>query len=145
VDVPDYWTDVNGGQWEYNGQIIGVAISAAPSLADFNAYYNAEGMFFGSSDTFATLGGYVEFLDFYTSIYRSDCRLIQRADYNDGIYRGKVDLYEDCGGRGGYDAYVLSAVDIVDPTAQIIVIMVQTLPNDTYTWDQIWQTFFVLD
>jgi len=145
VDIPDYWTDVNGGEWEYDNEIIGVAISAAPNLDDFNAYFDVEGMFFGASDTFATIGGYVQFLDYYTDIYRGDCDLVERADYNDGVYRGKVDIYDNCGGRGGYDTYVLSAVDIVDPTAMIIVLMIQVMPGDTFTVDQIYNTFFVLD
>jgi len=143
VDVPDYWLDINGGEWEYDGDIIGVAISAAPSLADFNDYYNAEGVFYGASDTFARYGGYVEFLDYYTSIY-SDCALVGRFDYNDGVYRGKYDQYENCGGSGGYDAYVLSAVDIEDQFSMIILVMIQVMPGDTWTVDQIWNTFWVL-
>ncbi|OGO12931.1 MAG: hypothetical protein A2Y53_05030 [Chloroflexi bacterium RBG_16_47_49] len=143
VDVPDYWTDVNGGSWTYDDQDIGVAISAAPSISDFLNYYNAEGVFFGASDTFAQIGGYVEFLDYYTDAYRGDCILEGRFDYNDGLYRGKYDSYNNCGGNGGYDAYVLSAVDIVDPTSKIILVEIQAYPNDTTTIEQIWGTFFV--
>ena len=145
VDVPDYWTDVNGGEWDFDGEVIGVAISAAPNLDDFNAYYEAEGVFFGASDTFATWGGYIEFLDYYTSIYSSDCDLVGRYDYEDALYRGKYDQYENCGGRGGYDSYVLSAVDRVDQFAMIILVLIQTIPGDYYTVDQIWNTFIVLD
>ncbi len=145
VDVPDYWLEVNGGEWEYDGEIIGVAISAAPDLDDFNDYYEAEGVFFGASDTFASIGGYIEFLDWYTSIYSGSCDLIGRYDYNDGVYRGKYDMYEDCGGRGGYDTYVLSAVDIEDQFAMIVLVMIQVMPGDTATVQQIWNTFLVLD
>jgi len=145
VDVPDFWLDVNGGEWEYDGEIIGVAISAAPNLADFNDFYNAEGVFFGASDTFARYGGYVEFLDYYTDIYRNDCSLVGRVDYFDGVYRGKYDQYANCGGPGGYDAYVLSAVDNEDQFAMIVLVMIQVMPDDTWTVDQIWNTFWVLD
>jgi hypothetical protein len=143
VDVPDYWTDINGSTWAFNDQEIGVAISAAPDIAAFQDYYDAEGMFFGASDTFARIGGYVEFLDYYTDIYRGDCTLVGRFDYNDGVYRGKYDQYSNCGGTGGYDAYVLCAVDIVDPTSKIILVEIQVTPGDTYTIEQIWGTFFV--
>jgi len=143
VDVPDYWTDFNGSPWTFNDQDIGVAITAAPSLSDFYDYYNAEGVFFGASDTFAQIGGYIEFLDYYTDTYRGDCTLEGRFDYNDGLYRGKYDFYSNCGGASGYDAYVLSAVDIVEPTSKIILVEIQVYPGDTATVEQIMGTFYV--
>jgi serine protease Do len=143
VDVPDTWTEVNGSTWTFDDQDIGVAISAAPSLSDFDSYYDAEGVFFGASDTFAQIGGYVEFLDYYTGAYSGDCKLDGRFEYNDGLYRGKYDQYSNCGGTGGYDAYVLSAVDINNPTSKVIVIMVQTQPGDTDTVNQIMMSFYV--
>ena len=101
-------------------------------------------MFFGASDTFAQIGGYVQFLDFYTiDSYKVDCRFEGRYDYNDTVYRGKYDFYSNCGGAGGYDAYILSAVDIADPTSKIILIEVQVVPGDTTTVEQIWNTFYV--
>lgn len=143
ADVPDYWTDFNGSAWTYEGTEIGVAISAAPSLSDFSDYYNAEGVFFGASDTFAQIGGYIEFLDYYTDAYRGDCDYAGRTDYDDGVYRGKYDSYSNCGGAGGYDAYVLSAVDKVDQFSKIILIEVQIYPGDTAVVEQIWSTFYV--
>jgi serine protease Do len=143
VDVPDYWTDVNGSTWTFNDEDIGVALSAAPNLSDFNDYFDAEGMFFGASDKFAQIGGYVEFLDYYTGAYSGDCSLDGRYDYNDGVYRGKYDQYTNCGGAGGYDAYVLSAVDIENPTSKIILIEVQLYPGDTTTINQISSTFYI--
>src|SRR4030043_925717 len=93
VDIIDYWTDFYGGAWTFEGEEIGVAISAAPNLSDFHDYSNAEGLVFGASDTFAKWGGYVEFLDYYTSTYSGDCTLVGRYDYNDGLYEGKYDEY----------------------------------------------------
>ncbi len=144
VDIPDTWNDMNGSSWTFDGQDIGVALSAAPNLSDFESYYNAEGLFLGASDKFAQIGGYVEFLDYYTEAYKSDCTLDGRFDYNDGLYRGKYDQYRDCGGTGGYDAYVLAAVDINNPTSKIILIEVQTLPDDVDTVNQIMKSFYVL-
>lgn len=143
VDVPDTWVDVVAGTWTFNDQDIGVAIKAAPSLDDFDNYFDAEGVFFGASGTFAQYGGYVEFLDYYTTDYSGDCTLDGRFDYNDGLYRGKYDQYRDCGGTGGYDAYVLSAVDIANPTSKIIVIEVQTLPDGVDTVNKIMASFYV--
>ncbi|MGE5123754.1 MAG: S1C family serine protease, partial [Acidobacteriaceae bacterium] len=145
VDVPNYWTDVNGTSWIFgeDDEEIGVAISAAPSLSDFSDYYNAEGIFFGASDTFAKWGGYVEFLDYYTGAYSEDCTLVGRYNYEDAYYRGKYDRYINCGGSGGYEAFVLSAVDIVDPTSKIILIEAQIYPDDVDTINQIFDTFYV--
>jgi serine protease Do len=143
VDVPDYWTDVNGTSWNFNGTDIGVAVSAAPSLADYENYYDAEGMFFGASETFAQIGGYVQFLDYYGENYINDCVLVGRYDYNDGVYRGKYDQYTKCGGQTDYDTYLLSAVDIVDPTSKIILVEVTVLSSDTDIVEQIWNTFYV--
>jgi len=143
VDVPDYWTDVNGSTWTYNGRDIGVAISAAPSLSDFQNYFDAEGMFFGASGTFAQIIGHIELLDFYTTAYRGSCHYIGRYNYDDGVYRGKYDQYSECGGAGGYDAYVLGARDIVNPSTKLILVEIQVYPNDTAIRDQIWGTFYV--
>ena len=145
TDVPIDWVDFNGGQWTFGGEVIGVAISAAPSLSDFNAYYDAPGMFFGASDTFAQIGGYVQFLDYFNDTYSDGCKLEGRYDYNDGIYRGKFDAYYNCGGTGGYDTYILSAVPIDNPTSAIILIIIQVPKGETDTVDAIWNTFFVGD
>jgi hypothetical protein len=143
VDVPDYWTDVNGATWIYNGQEIGVAISAAPDLTDFQNYFDAEGVFFGASGTFAQIIGHIELLDYYTMAYRGNCDYVGRYDYEDGVYRGKYDQYQNCGGQGGYDAYVLGARDIQDPSTKLILVEIQVFPNDTDTVEQIWGTFYV--
>jgi serine protease Do len=143
VDVPDYWTDVNGSSWNFQDQEIGVAVAAAPSLSDYDQYYNVEGMYFGASGTFAKWGGYVEFLDAYAAPYQKDCTLVGRYDYNDGVYRGKYDQYTNCSGTSGYDTYLLSAVDIVDPTSKIILVEVSVKSADTAIVEQIWNTFYV--
>jgi serine protease Do len=143
VQVPGDWIDYNGGQWTYDDEVIGVAISAAPNLDDYNNYWDASGLFFGASDTFARYGGYVQFLDYYTSDYKSGCTFGGRNDYNDGLYKGKYDFYYNCGGPGGYDAYVLSAVDIQAPTSSIIILLVQVPKGDEDTIILIWDSFLV--
>jgi serine protease Do len=145
VEVPDYWTDYNGWEWVLDDEIIGAAITAAPSIDEFNNYWDAEGVFFGASDTFAEWGGYIQFLDIYSEDYVSGCDFVIRDDYDDGLYRGKYDEYEDCGGAGGFDTYVLAAVPIDDPSASIILVIVQVFGGDIDTVTQIWNTFLVLD
>jgi serine protease Do len=145
IDVPETWIDVNGSEWTYDDEVIGVAISAAPSLADFDAFADVPGVFFGASDTFAKWGGYVEFLDAYTQTYREICDFDGRYDYNDGLYRGKYDYYTDCGGAGGGDAFVLGAVPIEAPASAMIVIMSQLPAGEEATLDHMLSSFYLGD
>ncbi len=143
VDVPDRWKEVNGTSWTYDGENIGVAISAAPSLSDFENNYDSEGLFFGASPTLAQSRGYVEILDAYAAPYQKDCTWVDRYEYNDGVYWGKYDRYTDCGGTKGYDTYLLSAVDIVDQSSKIILVEISIKTEDAYIKDHIWGTFYV--
>jgi serine protease Do len=144
VEIPYYWVETNGGTWQYSGDEIGVAISAAPVLNDFYNYVEPEGIFFGASGTFAQWGGYVQFLDYYTGFYKDACKYGGRYDYDDGLYRGKYDYYYNCGGAGGTDSYVLTAVPISSPTSAIIVIYIQVPKGDTTIRDHIWNTFVIV-
>jgi serine protease Do len=145
VEIPPDWVDYEGGRWYFDNEAIGVKIQAAPSLFDFDSYWDASGLFFAASDTFAKWGGFIQFLDVLTEDYRPGCRLEGRYDYNDGYYRGKFDKYYNCGGAGGYDAYVLSAVSAQDQGAYIIVLILQTPKGETHIWDLVRSTFFVGD
>jgi serine protease Do len=145
VEVPYDWQDYNGGEWVFDNEVIGVAITAAPSVDYFNGYYNEPGLFFGASDTFAKWGGYIQFLDIYSNDYGSGCKLQGRYDYNDGYYRGKYDKFTNCGGAGGSDAYVLSAVSTADQGAYIILLLVQVPKGDTATPEMIFDSFIVGD
>jgi serine protease Do len=145
LDLPLDWSGYLGGQWTYDNEVIGVAISAAPDLDGYNSYYDSPGVFFGASDTFAKYGGYVEFLDYYSYDYRSSCKLDGRYDYNDGYYRGKFDYFYNCGGAGGSDAYVLSAVSTANQGAYIIILLIQVPKGDTDTVDMILNSFLVGD
>ncbi len=143
VDVPTTWNEVDGGNWTYQGKDIGVAISAAPNLADFRNSLNAEGVFFGASSTYAQYVGSTELLDIYTTAYRESCDLVGRNYYDDGVYTGRYDQYVNCGGSGGFDAYILAAKDKVDPLSKLILIEIQTFPGDKTVLDKIWDTFYV--
>jgi hypothetical protein len=143
VDLPKTWPEVNGSTWTYSGHDIGVAISAAPNLTAFQNSFMSEGVFFGASGAFAQIYGHIELLDFYTLAYRENCLYIGRFNYDDGVYRGKYDQYQKCGGQDGYDAYILGARDKTDPSTKLILIEIQAIPGDLSIRDKIWSTFFV--
>ncbi|UCF27860.1 MAG: trypsin-like peptidase domain-containing protein [Chloroflexota bacterium] len=144
MDIPAEWTDVYGGFWDDEGETIGSTISAA---ADLDAYINSwseSGVFFGASDDLAKLGGYVNLLDVRRDFLIDECKYDTRYDYEDVAFRGKYDLYENCGGSGNV-YIVLTAVPINDPQAFLVLVEMQiTKDSDFEALDQILATFDVV-
>lgn len=145
LDIPDTWLDFNGSEWIYDEEIIGVAISASPDLAAFDSSNTIPGVFFGASDTFAQWGGYVQFLDVYTEWYKGVCDFDGRYDYDDGLYKGKMDYYSNCDGAGGGDAYVLAAVPIGAETSVMIVIAIQLPDGEDAVLEHMLNSFYTGD
>jgi hypothetical protein len=79
--------------------------------------WSEPGVIFNVSDDLARLGGYVQLLDFQRERWLQECELDNRYDYEDALYRGKFDVFENCGGPGGATYLSLTAVPIEDPTA----------------------------
>lgn len=136
VNVPAEWADVNGANWEYDGEVIGSAVTAAASLDNWNNSWNESGVFFGVSDDLATLGGYVNLLDVEREYYRQYCKIESREDYQDNLYRGKYDVYTNCENSGNVWV-VLSAVPIDDP--QSYLMLVETNITKEADWDALSQ------
>ncbi len=145
VEVPSDWAEVDGSPWVDDGEVIGAGISAAASLDDFFAYWDEPGIFFGASDDLAQLGGYVQLLDILRPDFMGDCELDGRYDYDDVLYRGKYDLFANCGGSGGSLFMVLTAVPKDDPTAFLILLEVQIVGDgDLEAVDRILDSFDVV-
>ena len=131
VELPESWADTDGSEWVDGNDVIGASISAAPDLDAYNRTWDAPGMFFGVSDDLARLGGHVQILDAIRPDYLGECKLDSRSDYNDGYYRGKADLFYNCGGPGGSQTLVLSAVPTDNSQAFTILLIVQMVnPED---------------
>lgn len=144
MEIPVEWADIYGGYWEDGGDTIGTAISAA---ADLDAYINTwseSGVFFGASDDLAKLGGYVNLLDVRRDDLIDDCKYDDRYDYEDNLYRGKYDLFENCGESGNV-YFVLTAVPKEDTQAFLILVEMQIGKDaDFDALDQILATFDVV-
>ena len=144
MDIPAEWTDIYGGYWEDDGDVIGSAISAA---ADLDAYINTwteSGVFFGASDDLAKLGGYVNLLDIRRDAFIDDCNYEGREDYEDVLYRGKYDLFENCGDSGNV-FIVLTAVPNDNSQEFLILLEMQiTQEVDFDALEQILATFEVV-
>lgn len=144
MDIPVEWTDVSGGYWEDGDEVIGAAISASADLETYFNSWSESGVFFGASDDLATLGGYVNLLDVVRDDLISECKYDDRYDYDDVVYRGKYDLFENCGGSGNV-YIVLTAVPKEDPQAFLVLLEMQIGKEaDFDALDQILATFDVV-
>ncbi len=145
VEIPAEWSDVDGSPWVDDGKVIGAGISAAASLDDFYSYWDEPGMFFGASDDLAELGGYIQLLDILRPDFTQSCELDGRYDYEDILYRGRYDLFTNCGGPGGSLFIVLTAVPIDSPTDFLILLQVQIVnDSDLEAVDRILESFEVI-
>lgn len=144
IDIPVDWQDFKGSAWVYGDNAVGVAITASTDLAEYSWNKNVPGLFFGASTKFAQWGGYVQFLDIYTPWYHEACVFEGREDYNDGLYRGKVDYFSNCDGIGG-NAYVLAAVPIDAPSSAMIIISIQLPSEEEDVLSHIWHSFYLGD
>ena len=145
VEVPSDWADVDGSPWVDDGEVIGAGISAAASLDDFFSYWDEPGIFFGASDDLAQLGGYVQLLDILRPDFMWDCDLDGRYEYEDVLYRGRYDLFTNCGGNEGSLFMVLTAVPVDDPTDYLILLEVQIVNDaDLEAVDRILESFKVV-
>ena len=129
---------------EDGGDTIGAAISAA---ADMDAYLNTwteSGVFFGVSDDLARYGGYVNLLDIRRGDLMDDCKYDDRYDYEDIVYRGKYDLFENCGESGNV-YIVLTAVPKENSQAFLVLLEMQIgKEGDFDALDQILESFDVV-
>ncbi|OGO65356.1 MAG: peptidase S1 [Chloroflexi bacterium RBG_19FT_COMBO_55_16] len=132
MDVPAEWTDINGAYWESDGETIGSGITAAANIQSWKDNWTESGVFFGASDDLAKLGGYVNLLDVERDIYRQSCKLNGRYDYEDAFYRGKYDVFENCGNSGNVFV-VLTAVP--NDNSQAFLILVEMQLGKAADWD----------
>jgi serine protease Do len=120
VEVPDEWTDTNGGAWLRDDQEIGAAISASSNLDDFWNTYSTPGIFFGASAILAQNFDEATFLDSLTD-FSQDCVYEGRFEYSDPIYDGYYDFYTDCSDAGSQIINIVAT-----PQDQQFLIWVQT-------------------
>ncbi len=96
MQVPTTWTDIDGRGWEFDGEIVGNTIVAAPNLTDFYGTWTTPGVFFGASAVLTERyapGGLLDVYDF-----SGECTLDGRYPYEDPVYSGDYTLWTNCGG-----------------------------------------------
>lgn len=138
VEVPNEWGDVDGSAWVVDNEEIGWSVTAAPNLDDFYSTWTASGMFFGASAQLADFSQ-DELLDFFD--YSDSCTYGGRDVYEDALYTGAYDLWQDCGGT---DTIYIVVSAKPESGAYSIVVSIQVVSDaDLAALDQILATFVV--
>lgn len=137
MEVPTAWRDVDGSPWTLEGEVIGLSITAAPSIANFNDSWTTPGVFFGATDQFdLTVDELIDFFD-----YSDSCAYDGRYAYEDAVYSGVYDLWVDCG--GGDTMLVVLGTEPAD-RSYLTLVLVQVVSNaDLSALDAIMNSFIV--
>jgi len=146
VEVPTSWAEVDGSAWTSASGAVFASIWAAPNLADFDGSWGTPGVKFNVTADKEKVGGHIQMLDASRSTaFLSACSLDDRYDYNDGFYRGFFDYYINCGGPGGADYMILSAVPVQDTGDVLVFVEIQIVSQaDIDAADHILQTFDIV-
>ncbi len=144
VNIPLEWVDFNGSPWVSGEDVIGSGISAAADIDAYNNTWTESGIFFGVSDDLAQLGGYVQLLDIVSEDFKDSCKYEDRTDYEDEVYRGKYDLFSNCGDEGTW-FFILTAVPKQDSSRFLILLeMLIAKDADLDALDKILASFDVI-
>lgn len=137
VSIRAAWTDVLGAAWAPNGESIGPAISAASDVDAWYDGWDTAGLFIGATDTYT--GTVDDVLDEF--VFSEQCTYDARYDYDDGLYVGGYDWYDDCGGIGSTFVVVVARPE--DESFTIVVQIVMITGADIKAGEEILRTFLV--
>ncbi len=139
VTVPAEWSDVLGSEWSFDGEFVGPALSAAPNLDGFFNGWGTPGVFIAASDQLPISRS--ELLD--SEDFSASCELVERFDYDDGLYTGQFDVWESCGEEGS--TFLVVAAEPPGGVLTILVQMVIVDDRDLDAADRIVDTFIVAE
>lgn len=137
MEIPTAWREVDGSAWTLDGEVIGLSITAAPSIADFNNTWTMPGVFFGATDEFdLTVDELVDAFD-----YGDSCGYDGRYTYEDAVYSGVYDLWVDCGGAG--TLLIVLGAEPADRSYLVLVLVQVVSDADLSALDAILNSFIV--
>ena len=135
--VPEGWTDTRSEDWVLNEDDgpVGTAFYAAPSVDDFNASWEAPGIFIGVSEDIAealTPEDALDALDF-----SDECDYDDRYDYESANLEGGYDVWLDCGGVKGSTYVVLAANPLGEESPLLVLQVGMPTEEDTAAFGEI--------
>jgi len=140
VSVPAEWAEVQSGVWVIDGTEYGPSITAAPNIDDWVNGWATPGVFFGASSTLRAeldVNGILDASDF-TDV----CTYDARYEYEDPLYTGAYDVYNECGGEGS--SFVQLAAEPADGSFILFLQIVLVSDADLEAIDMILNTFQVI-
>ena len=143
VSIPVAWDDRESGSWtpsEADGEAVGRYFVASPDVEGFfdEATSGTPGLWFAASRLFD-----ITPLERLESRTQPTCIFGEREDYDDGVYRGLVDVYHSCGTAESV-FFEIAARAIEDPELLVVVQIVAVTEADLDVADEIQRTFEVV-
>ncbi len=137
VRVPVGWNDIASDDWVIDGSAIGVQLEASPDLQAYSDSWSTPGLFFAVSQEF-TGSDPSEVLDALD--FSDDCSQSDRFEYDDSLFVGHYDLWEDCGGT---ETNIVFLAAIPNEQPDYFVLLGVQLPSaaDFVTLDEIFNSF----
>ncbi len=137
VEVPAEWSDVQGTPLTLEDGTELPQIIASTDLASYQSSYSVPGMEFA-----AMVGGSISIADMLDAVGPSgECTSTGRQDYDDGLYTGKIEYWESCG--GGETQVVTIAAEPAGGEFMAVLFVQIVNGADLDALDQIIQTFQV--
>jgi hypothetical protein len=126
VEVPDTWVEVDGSPLSETSP----NVQASPDLAGFRQR-SASGISFTlldqqNADPDSTL-------DFLTSGHTASCQVLERQDYSDGVFTGRLQELADCDGQG-IELIVIVASNDAGQSVEVSTVIVP--PDDVNAIEQ---------
>lgn len=97
IDIPQAWGDVDLTPLvDDEGDLLAAAIVASPDIEDFFETWSQPGVYFFAFEFVGNLSE-EEVLDEVAADYSDDCETADRYEYDDGLYTGLYEEYNQCG------------------------------------------------
>lgn len=125
VQVPTEWAVTDSGDWLFNDQPVGRYLLGTTNLDQVLDGWQVPGVFFAASKELVSQYSIEELLDSYS--YADECSLIEQADYDDGFYTGRYDLWGSC---GGVDAATTTIIATPPNNAYVILVQIQMITEE---------------
>ena len=138
VAVPVEWFDLDSGTWVADGVEVGRFLAASPDLDRWYSEWGTPGVWIGASPLLPHNPD--ELLD--ERWFGDQCDFVGRFDYDDGLYVGAFDYYENCGFEGS--EFITIAAEPEDLSFIVYVQVVVVTNADLEALDEIVATFQVV-
>lgn len=142
VEIPTEWAQIDGRPYNDDAGRQFYDVRASTDLEAFSTGWDVPGIIVNASTDAAQSQNEVALLDERVAAFSSVCTYLGRQPYDDGLYTGQADLFENCAGtETGY--LILGAVP--DTRAFLIRVEVQVVEErDVEALGQALTTFIIV-